>query len=175
MTTIDDDEPPPHVKRILEQQAESDAKPEYKVGYKKPPIGTRFQKGGPSPNPKGRPPKDASFQQVVEDELNRKIAINENGRRRKVPVTKVALRQLGNKAAAGDLRAIKELTKLYQQVSPLKAKPEMSEEERRFREESAKKLVGVLRLGLDAMAEKKEWRPRPGSTDDTDDGAPVAA
>lgn len=37
-------------------EGSADAKP-YKVGYKKPPIVWQFKKGGPSPNPKGRPRK----------------------------------------------------------------------------------------------------------------------
>lgn len=37
-------------------ESSGDPKP-YKVGYKKPPAVWQFKKGGPSPNPKGRPRK----------------------------------------------------------------------------------------------------------------------
>jgi Family of unknown function (DUF5681) len=37
------------------------------------------------------------------------VSINENGKRKVITKTEAALKQLSNKAASGDLRAIKEL------------------------------------------------------------------
>lgn len=55
-----------------------------KVGYKKPPLHSRFQPGR-SGNPRGRPKKAASvgFELVVE--LNRKVTVRENGVEQTMP------------------------------------------------------------------------------------------
>jgi len=51
-----------------------------RVGYKKPPVHSRFQKGQRSGNPKGRPKREAGWSELFRNELNKKIWIRENGR-----------------------------------------------------------------------------------------------
>jgi hypothetical protein len=51
---------------------------------------------------------------VLTRTLREKVAISENGRRKKVTKLEAALKQLVNKAAAGDLRALRQLTALAQ-------------------------------------------------------------
>lgn len=79
--------------------------PDYDVGYGKPPVGTRFRKGK-SGNPMGRPKGALNLETVLERTLREKVVVNENGRRRVVSKMEVALKQLANKAAAGELKAI---------------------------------------------------------------------
>jgi len=49
---------------------------------------------------------------VLERTLREKVIINENGRRRKITKLEAALKQLTNKAAAGDLKALQLLSAL---------------------------------------------------------------
>jgi len=136
--------------------------PRRKVGYKRPPVEHQFKKGEPSANPKGRPRKDKAFQQRLVDQVNRKVTMTLDGKRRRVAVEDLYLRQLCNKALGGNVQAIKELNKLRLQITPLKPEPEMSAEEMRVRKESAEKLSALLVESLERKAaENKPERPRP--------------
>lgn len=77
----------------------------YRVGYKRPPLATRF-KAGKSGNKKGRPKGSKNFATVIQDELRVRISIVENGRRRKITKREAIAKQLVNRAAAGDLKAM---------------------------------------------------------------------
>ncbi len=84
---------------------------EYPVGYGKPPQHSRFKKGR-SGNPRGRPKRSESFARLAQRTLNERIAIKENGERRVISKLEAVLKQLINKAATGDARAIREIIKL---------------------------------------------------------------
>jgi hypothetical protein len=75
------------------------------VGYRRPPKHTQFPKGR-SGNPNGRPKGSKNFGLVIENELNTKIPINENGRRKSITKREAVAKQLVNKAASGDSKAI---------------------------------------------------------------------
>lgn len=75
------------------------------VGYRKPPRQTRF-KPGQSGNRKGRPKGARNFGSVIQDELNARIIISENGRRKTISKKQAVAKQLVNKAATGDPRAM---------------------------------------------------------------------
>ncbi len=81
------------------------------VGYGSPPEETRFKKGA-SGNPRGRPKGSLNVATVLTRTLREKVTINENGRRRTVTKLEAALKQLVNKAAGGDLQALRHLTAL---------------------------------------------------------------
>ena len=78
------------------------------TGYAKPPRSTQFKKGT-SGNPNGRPKGSVNLSTVVQRASREQVSINENGKRKIITKTEAALKQLSNKAASGDLRAIKEL------------------------------------------------------------------
>ena len=80
----------------------------YEVGFGKPPKKSRFSKGV-SGNPKGRPKGRRNMATVLEQTLQEKIVVNENGVRTKVTKLEAAAKQLVNKAAAGDLNALRQL------------------------------------------------------------------
>ncbi len=82
-----------------------------RVGYGRPPVTTRFQKGN-SGNPKGRPKGSLNLATVFTKTLREKVVINESGRRRTVTKLEAALKQLVNRAAGGDLRALRQLVEL---------------------------------------------------------------
>jgi len=75
------------------------------IGYGRPPKHSQFAKGK-SGNPNGRPKGSKNFGLVIEAELNAKIPINENGRRRSISKREAVAKQLVNKAASGDPKAI---------------------------------------------------------------------
>ncbi len=79
-------------------------KPRHKVGYKKPPRATQF-KPGQSGNPKGRPKGSRNFTTDIEEELDARIFVTENGKRKTITKRQAVAKQLVNKAAAGDAKA----------------------------------------------------------------------
>jgi len=83
----------------------------YEIGFGKPPKHSRFRKGL-SGNPKGRPKGKRNLATVLERTLQEKVVIEENGARRTVTKLEAAIKQLVNKAAAGDLAALRQLTAL---------------------------------------------------------------
>ena len=147
--------------------SEDSGNPRSKVGYKSPPVEHRFQPGQPSPNPKGRPRKNKAFQEAVHEQLNRKVAIKVNGKRKKASITEVALHRLGNMAVAGNLDAIKEVNKLNERIAPLAPQPQMSAEEQRSHDEAVAKVTALCMEALEmkAAAKKREGRSRSGATD----------
>lgn len=85
------------------------------VGYGKPPRQFQFKKGQ-SGNPKGRPPGSLNVATILARTLREKVTVTENGRRRTITKLEAAVKQIVNKAAAGDAAAIKFLLALSQTV-----------------------------------------------------------
>jgi Family of unknown function (DUF5681) len=77
---------------------------DYKVGYKKPPLHTRFKKGQ-SGNPRGRPRGAKNFSSVLNDALNQRVLVTENGRSRKISKRELGIRQLVDKFAMAEVQA----------------------------------------------------------------------
>jgi hypothetical protein len=80
---------------------------DYEVGYGKPPRHTRFKKGEPSANPRGRPAKN--LMALLVEGLNKPVVVTEDGQRRTITVREAIVTQLINKSATADLRATKML------------------------------------------------------------------
>jgi hypothetical protein len=78
---------------------------DYPIGYKRPPRAKQF-KPGQSGNAKGRPKGARNFATALTEELNARVVVTENGRRRRISKREAVAKQLVNKAAAGDLKAI---------------------------------------------------------------------
>jgi hypothetical protein len=74
---------------------------DYEVGYGKPPLHTRFQKGQ-SGNPQGRPRGSKSFETLLNRALEQLVVLRKNGR--KMTKRELMAEQLVNKAASGDYR-----------------------------------------------------------------------
>jgi Family of unknown function (DUF5681) len=81
------------------------------VGYGTPPEATRFRRGV-SGNPRGRPRGSLNVATVFTKTLRERVVINENGQRKTVTKLEAALKQMVNKAASGDIRALRELLEL---------------------------------------------------------------
>ena len=88
---------------------------DYKVGYGKPPKGTRFKKGK-SGNPRGRPKGSLNLATDLTAELGEHITVREDGRPRKVSKQRALIKSLMAKALQGDVRATASLLALYARV-----------------------------------------------------------
>ena len=84
----------------------------YEVGYGRPPQATQF-KPGKSGNPRGRPKGSRPVGAVLQQILNQRIPVTENGRTRRLPALEVILRRLANDAMRSEPRALKLLLGLY--------------------------------------------------------------
>lgn len=84
---------------------------EYDVGYGRPPKHTQFQKGQ-SGNPKGRKKGARGIKTDLRAELSERVEITENGKKVRLTKQRLVLKQLGAKAAKGDVRAIDKLVDL---------------------------------------------------------------
>jgi hypothetical protein len=84
-----------------------------RVGYCRPPVETRFRPGQ-SGNPRGRPKGARNLSTIVAAALNERVAVNENGRRRRITKLEAAVKQLVNRAASGEARATQLLLALIQ-------------------------------------------------------------
>jgi uncharacterized protein DUF5681 len=94
----------------------------YEIGFGKPPKSSQFQTGQ-SGNRRGRPKGSRNWGAVLQDELDAKIEVADSGRRRKLPKGQVALRQVANKAAAGDLKAFAAFTEFLRKTGQLNEAP----------------------------------------------------
>jgi len=78
-----------------------------------PPRDTRWKRGGPSPNPRGRPRKDQSMlpdvRTAFEQALNKKISVARGDRQVLMTRIEIGLEQLLNQFAKGDRHARRDL------------------------------------------------------------------
>ncbi len=85
----------------------------YKVGYRHPPLATRFR-AGTSGNPRGRPKGARNLATVLAATLAERVVVTENGRRKRITKLEAAVKQLVNRAASGEARAMSLLLALIQ-------------------------------------------------------------
>ena len=93
------------------RRADNGPKRDYPVGYGQAPISGRW-KPGQSGNPKGRKKGAKSVSKIIEEALMRKVSIVEDGRRVRLTVQEVIIRNLANAAARGDMKAVVTLFRL---------------------------------------------------------------
>ena len=91
----------------------SEVKRDYKIGYGKPPVGRRFQKGQ-SGNPRGPRRKDLSSLLVAA--LNEPVYATVDGKRRKITKREATVTQMVNESASANLRATKMLFDMMKEV-----------------------------------------------------------
>jgi Family of unknown function (DUF5681) len=84
---------------------------DYVVGYRCPPKASQFM-AGKSGNPEGRPKGSRPVGAVLQDIIQQKIAVTENGKTRRIPALEVMLRRLANDAMRSDAGAMKLLFSL---------------------------------------------------------------
>jgi hypothetical protein len=86
-------------------------KGDYPVGYGKPPVHTRFQKGQ-SGNPSGKPKKILSNAEILTRELDTKVTITDGSKKKRLTKREVIHKAATRMAMKGDLRAIKMVLEL---------------------------------------------------------------
>lgn len=88
---------------------------DYEVGYRKPPVATRWQKGQ-SGNPRGPKPKEKHQQldpgKILQDIDNEEIFVNINGKRKRMKKAEIQIQQLFTKAFKEDLTAARLIAKM---------------------------------------------------------------
>jgi hypothetical protein len=87
---------------------------DYRVGYGKPPVATRFRKGR-SGNPKGRPKASKTARSLLDQALSAPITITEAGRTKVVEQRAALFKSLLAKAIRGDARAAALVVRLMEQ------------------------------------------------------------
>lgn len=78
---------------------------DYKVGYKRPPLDTRFR-AGQSGNPAGRPKGTRNMKSAVRDIVNTEVNVTVGGKKRRMTLLEALLYRIFNTAVAGDAKAI---------------------------------------------------------------------
>ncbi|MDR6305378.1 hypothetical protein GGQ85_003100 [Nitrobacter vulgaris] len=126
----------------------------YSVGYRRPPKATQFPKGT-SGNPRGRPKGSRTVGALLQEILQQKIAVTENGRTRRLPALEVILRRLANDAMRSEPRALKLLLALYDRYG------ESPETDVRLNEILAEDRE-ILSNFLDKTADPKEAKNKSG-------------
>jgi hypothetical protein len=94
---------------------ENNVKPFPAVGYKRPPVHTRF-KPGQSGNPSGRPKGRQNLQTLFHRILNEQISLREGDRIRKVSKAEAVMRGLVIGAMKGDARSVMTLFRIAEQT-----------------------------------------------------------
>ena len=88
---------------------------DYTIGFGKPPAWSRFKRGR-SGNPKGRPKGRKNASTIFRNACNEKIKVKGPTGTEYITNFQAATIQLLNKAASGDLKAIKEAYRLEQSL-----------------------------------------------------------
>ena len=94
-----------------------DGPPDYEIGYRKPPIATRFKKGNRA-NPYGRPRGSSSLGALLRRALDAPAANPDGKRRRRLTKRELMIHSLVERSAGADLAAIKLLFELLRKVDP---------------------------------------------------------
>ena len=122
------------------------------VGYGKPPRHAQF-KPGQSGNPKGRPRGSLNLTTILARTLREQVTVNENGRKRTITKLEAAVKQIVNKAAAGDAAAIRFLFGLAQMVEAqfdVKSVPtDLPEDDRKVMESLVARMKNLATGGAD--------------------------
>jgi len=93
---------------------------DYKVGPGHPPLENQFRKGAPSPNPKGRPRKDATIapdlKKALEDALDKKVRVKRGEAQVLLSKAVLGIEQLVNQFAKGDRNARRDLMDMAKEL-----------------------------------------------------------
>jgi hypothetical protein len=106
-------------------------KNDYKVGYRKPPVHTRFQKGQ-SGNPCGKPKKVLSEDEILLRELSSKLTVTEDGKRKRLSKFEVMIKQQVKLAMKGDPKAFRHVAETFRNAQRAQAAGDTGKSEERM-------------------------------------------
>ena len=112
---------------------------EDQVGYGKPPKVNQFQKGR-SGNPSGRPRRAPTLSDLLGKVSKQRILTNTKTGPKRMSKLEASLTQLANKAASGEMKAVRLLTQIVLQI-PEAIKEKNSDQEAT---DARKKLLAAL-------------------------------
>ena len=125
-------------------------KGDYEVGYRKPPVATRF-KPGQSGNPKGarRKVQPNNLGEAVDAALMRRQTVMIDGKRKRMSRLEIMAERITLDAAKGDIEAQRELIRIHQFHTKL--------ERQSPRQSAAEQIVDVhLKIGDETIERKVE-------------------
>ena len=90
----------------------------YEIGYRRPPKSGQFKKGK-SGNPKGRPTGSGNFLTLLEQELEQKISVNENGKKKTITRMQAMIKRMVADALQGDRRVLMNMFEMLRRSGKL--------------------------------------------------------
>jgi hypothetical protein len=135
-------------------------KPAYAVGYGRPPKATRFKKGE-SGNPKGRPKGSRPVGAILQEILEQRIAVTENGRTRRIPALEVMLRCLANDAMRNDVAALKTILTLVDRYHTGSTLTSHREPDQKLLQALVRAHAWLSDLQMIAALPSKSWPAKP--------------
>jgi hypothetical protein len=95
----------------------SSGKGDYRVGYKRPPLHTRYQPGECG-NPKGRPKGSKNTSTLLAEELNRRMSVTESGKRQRITKGHAIVKRAVNTAISDAKVGLSMLQNLQRSEAP---------------------------------------------------------
>lgn len=87
----------------------------YEIGYRRPPKTGRFKKGK-SGNPKGRPKGSNNFITLLEQELEKLIVVNEDGKKKTITRMQAMVKRIVAGALQGEQKSLLTLVEILRRT-----------------------------------------------------------
>ena len=128
------------------------------VGYKNPPVKSRFQKGR-SGNPRGRPKKQPDFLEAAAAILSAPVTGHANDKEMTLPAPQAMYRSVCRNALKGDNAALRRVIELVLTLEP--AARQQAEQNAQEGSDTKRKLMRMAGLDPDAIDDRpKEPNPK---------------
>jgi hypothetical protein len=139
---------------------------DYGVGYCRPPLGTRFKKGQPSANPKGRPKKQPPEPIDPHQVLNSLVKVKDGDREIYITGTEALELQLVKAALKGKVAAIKRFLEQCEEFRIIEGEPGRNGGVVRIPHGRMDEIRKIIDEGGEWPPEAKDWinRDRPPET-----------
>jgi hypothetical protein len=128
------------------------------VGYRRPPVHSRFKKGQ-SGNPRGRPKKVLDFMEDAAEILGGTVTGQAKGKSITLPTVQAVFRTVCRRALKGDSQALRRVIELMLTLEPAaRDKAEKAKEEEAKTREASRKYVRLIGLDPDQVEQARKVR-----------------